>query len=140
MRPWNITKTFLVSLRFTLQLQWAALLNFSITWQLSLTFLWSTIPQHIQHSLLDWKFYHNQIFLGMFFITFFAVIIIFKNLFNKLICGIFTSIDKNQSAKLVVNTSKFIRKTTSNVMFIFFCERTALFFNFFKYTQNQKWS
>ena len=111
-KPWNITKTFFASLRFTLQLQWGAPLNFLVIWQWSLTF--SLDHQFVFHrsntryliGIFLHLLSHNEIFVKMFFHYIFTAIILFKNCFNKF-KSTFNSIKNNWLAKFIITTNKF---------------------------------
>ena len=126
------TSSFLSSMSSFLQLQWAASLNFPVTWQRSLTF-------HLQWAfhkfnkcylieivvLLFYSFSFMIKFVKMFFHYFLAVFIFFKNFFNKFISSIFTSVSNNWLTKFIINTNKFISKTTRNVNLIFFEQKPS---------------
>ena len=119
-----------------LQLQWAAPLFPSYVTMISNFFLiminnFFTNP--ITVTLLKQMFFlftHDQIVLKVFFHYCFAVIILFKNCFNKFISCIFASISKNWLSKSIINTNNFVRKTTRNmIMIFFFCVRTFINFS-----------
>ena len=116
---WNITGTFLVNWRFMLQLQWAAPLNFPVTWQWSLTFSFPSLMSfsQIQQTLLEWNCY------------FFTVFKLFKSRFNKFISSVFVSKNNYWLSKFIINTNKFVRKTTRNVILVFLWARTFITFN-----------
>ena len=122
---WNIIKTFLVSLRFTKQLQWAAPLYLPLIWQWSLTFSSSypTYP-HILFLFQSWS-----IFVKMLLRYFFTVFILFKNCFNLYSSRISTFINNNWFTKFIINTNKLVRKTPRNVFLIFFGVKTFIAFN-----------
>ena len=63
---------------------------------------------------------YDQIFVKAFFHYFFAVLILFKNWFNKIISSLFTSKNNNWLTKSVIHTNNFVSKTTGNVILIFF--------------------
>ena len=131
-------RNFLVSLRFTLQLRWAA----PTIWQWPLTFSSSMSFPHIQQVLIDRKFFSSfsimiKFLLRCFFHYFFAVFILFKNCINKSISTIFTSINNNSLLNLlsthrfVINTNKLVSKNARNVVLIFFCVKTFITINTF---------
>ena len=125
-------RNFLVNWRFMLQIWWAAPLNFPVLWQWSLTFSSSMsfpYPTRATWLKLLLFFSHNQIFVKIFFHYFFTVFILFKNCFNKFISSIFTSLKSN--AKSIINTNKFVSKTTRNVILILFWVKTFITFNTF---------
>ena len=132
---WNITGTFLVNWRFMLQFQWAAPLNFPVMWQWSLAFYhhhhWVfTYPAHVTRLKLFFFFFsHDQILVKKFFHYFFTVFILFKNCFNKFRSCIFTSKNNYWFTKFIINTNKFVSKTTRNIILVFFCVRTFLTLN-----------
>ena len=51
----------------------------------------------------------------MLFYHFFAIFILFKNWFNESTNRIVSSLKNNWLSKVIINTHKFIRKTTKNV-------------------------
>ena len=65
-------------------------------------------------------FTHDQTFVKAFFHYFFTVFKLFKNRFNKFISSIFTSENNYWLRKFLINTKKFVCKTTRNVILIFF--------------------
>ena len=131
----KFNKTFLVSLRFALQLQWAAPLYFPALWQWSLTFSSSMSFSHIQHMLLDQRFSYFLVMikclLKMLFHYFFTVFVLFKNCLNKSISSISTFINNNWFNKFITYTNKLVRKTARNLILIFFCVKTFIAFNTF---------
>ena len=82
-----------------------------------------------QLELFFFFFTQDQIFVKMFIDYFFTILIFFKNCFNKFIDSIFTSKNIYWLGKLIINTNKFVRKTTRNVILIFFWVRTFITFN-----------
>ena len=76
-------------------------------------------------------FTHDQIFVKVFVHYSFAILIFFKNCFNKFISSIFTSTNNNWLSKSIINANNFVSKTTRNVILIFFCLRTFIAFNSF---------
>ena len=119
--------------------QWAAPLNFPVTWQWPITFSTSLSMSfsQIQQVLLKWNcllffFTHDQIFVKMFFGYFFAVFKLFKNRFNKFIRSIFASKKNYWFSKFIINTNKFVSKTTRNVILILFWVRAFKTFNTFE--------
>ena len=80
----------------------------------------------------------------MFFITFFPILILLKNCFNKFISRIFTSINSCWLSKSIINTKNFVSKTTRNMIFVFFCVRIFINFSTFSITLkigiNVKWN
>ena len=74
-------------------------------------------------------FIHDQIFVKVFFHYLFTVFKLFKNCFNKFITSIFTSKNNYLLSKLVINTNKFVSKTTRNVILVFFWIRNFTVFN-----------
>ena len=75
---------------------------------------------------------HNHIFGKVFFHYFFTVLVLFKNCFNKFIISIFTSKIKYWLDKFIINTNKFVSKTTRNVILIFFWVTTIKLSTVFK--------
>ena len=65
-------------------------------------------------------FSDDQIFVEMFFHYFFIVFIGFIDCFNKFRSSIFTSVKNHWFTKSIINTNKFVSKTTRNVILIFF--------------------
>ena len=80
----------------------------------------------------------------MFFQVFFTVLILSKNYLNKFISSIFTSKNNSWLSKTIINATKFVSKTTRNVILIYFCVRTSITFNTFSITLkisiNFKWN
>ena len=77
---------------------------------------------------------HDQIFFEVFFFItyyFFTAFKLFKNHFNKLISCILASKNNNRFTKFIINTNKFVSKTTRNVILIFFWITTIITFNTF---------
>ena len=71
----------------------------------------------------------DQIFVKMFFHYSFTVFKLFKNRFNKFISSIFTSKNNYWVSKFIINTKKFLSKTSMNVILIFFWVRNFITFN-----------
>ena len=79
--------------------------------------------------LFFFLFTHDQFFVKMFIHYLFTILILFKNCFNKLINSILTSKNNYCLSKFIINTNKFVSKTTMNVILIFFWVRTFITFN-----------
>ena len=127
--------TFLVNWRLMLKLQWAALLNFTATWQWSLTFSSSSSISflQIQQMLLDWNCSSSsfmiKFLLKCFFITFLQCWYSLRIALIKIIGSIFTSKNNYWLGKFIINTNKLVSKTTRNVILILFWVRTFITFN-----------
>ena len=74
-------------------------------------------------------FIHDQIFVKVFFHYLFTVFKLFKNCFHKFITSIFTSKNNYLLSKLIINTNKFLSKTTRSVILVFFGIKTFTVFN-----------
>lgn len=131
-----------------LQCQCVEFLYLPVTWSWSLNSLSpsANIPLHIQHLLLIASFifyFHDIIFIKVFFYHQFIIIILIKNRFNKLTDCIFPSVlpsiivliknrfnklidcsfpsaKNNWFAKSTVYTHNFICTTARNMCLIFF--------------------
>ena len=80
-----------------------------------------TNPARVTRLKLPFVFLtYNQIFVKVFFLYFFIVLKLFKNRFNKFLSSIFTSKNNDWLSKFIINTNKFVSKTTRNVILIFF--------------------
>ena len=88
-----------------------------------------TNPTRVTWLRLFFFISHDQIFNEMFFHYFFTVFILFKNCFNKFISSIFTSVKNTWLTKFLINTNKFVSKTTTNVILIFFWARIFITFS-----------
>ena len=131
-----------------LQLQWVAPLSLSVTWQQSLTFSspWSMSLSHIQQILLDWNCCSSSLMIKFLlkcsFIT--SMLIFLKNCFNKFISSNFTCKNNYWFSKFIINTNKFVNKTTSNVISIFSWVRAFIIFDTLQITLktiiNFKWN
>ena len=82
-----------------------------------------TNPASVSWLKLFFFFTHDQIFVKVFFHYLFAVIVVFKNCFNKFISNIFTSKNNNRFTKSIINTNNFVRKNATGVILIFFFEQ-----------------
>ena len=135
LKLWNIKGTFLVNWRFMFQPQWAAPLNFPVTWPWPYTFSSSssisffTNPANVTRLKLFFFFTHDQIFVKVLFHYFFTILILFKNHFNEFISSIFTSRKNYWVSKFIINTNKLVSKTTKNVILIFLWVKTFITFN-----------
>ena len=113
-----------------LQLQWAVPLNFPVMWQWSLTFLssfsmsFSHPTRYLTKIVLLLHSWSN--FCWSVFCHFFALFILPKNCFNKFISSIYISKNNYWISKFIINTNKFVSKTTRNVILIFFWVRTFI--------------
>ena len=116
-----------------LQLQWAVSLNFPVMWLFHRHHKWVfPYPTTVTWLKLFFFFFtHDQISVKMFIHYFFTILIFFKNCFNKFISNILTSKNNNWFTKFIINTNKFVSKTTRNVIVIFFWVKTFIIFNAF---------
>ena len=71
-----------------------------------------TNPANVTWLNFFFFFSYDQIFVEMFFHDLFTVFIRFKNCLNKFISSIFTSVKNNWFSKFIINTNKFVSKTT----------------------------
>ena len=76
-------------------------------------------------------FTQDQIFVKVFIHYSFTILTLFKNCFNKFISSIFISKSNYWLGKFIINTNKFVNKTTWNVIFILFWVRSLISFNAF---------
>ena len=79
-----------------------------------------TNPANVTQLELFFFFTQDQIFDKMFIDYFFTILIFFKSYFNKFIDSIFTSKNIYWLGKLIISTNKCVRKTTRNLILIFF--------------------
>ena len=79
--------------------------------------------------LLFFFFTHDQIFVKVFFHYFLTVFILLKNCFNKFKSSVFTSKNKYWSSKFINNANNVVRKTTRNVILMFFLVEPFITFN-----------
>ena len=97
-----------------------------------------TYPTRVRRLKLFFFFTYDQIFVKMFSDFLFTVSILFKNCFNKLTSSIFTSKNNNWFTEFIINTNKFVSKTTTNVILISFLSKKLHNFQLFQnYTENQ---
>ena len=82
--------------------------------------------------MLFFFFSYNQVVVEMFFHYFFLVLKFIKNCFNKFVSSIFAFVTNYWLSKFIINTNKFVSKTTGNVISIFSCVRTFITFNTFQ--------
>ena len=84
------------------------------------------------------------IFFLMFLHYFLTILILFKNCFNKFISSIFISKNNYWLSKFIINTNKFVSKTTRNVVLMFFWVKPFIAFNILqirlKISMNFKWN
>ena len=81
--------------------------------------------KNIQSVNITWlKLFFLLYTLDQIFSLLSTVFKLFKNCFNKLITSVFTSTSNYCLSKFLINTNKFLSKTTRNVIFIFFWVRT----------------
>ena len=86
-------------------------------------------PKRVNWLKIFFFFSHNQFFVKM---SFFAILILFNNYFNKIISSIFTSKTTNWFTEFIIKTSKLVSKPTRNVILILFWVRTFITFNISK--------
>ena len=79
-----------------------------------------TNPRRVTWLKLLFVFSHDQIFVEIFFHDFFTIFRLHKNCFKKFKSSIFTSVNNYRLTKFIINTNKFVSKTVSNVILIFF--------------------
>ena len=104
-----------------------------------------TNPARVTRLKLPFVFLtYNQIFVKVFFLYFFIVLKLFKNRFNKFLSSIFTSKNNYWLSKFIINTNKFVSKTTRNVVLMFFWVKPFIAFNILqirlKISMNFKWN
>ena len=123
-----------------LKLQWGAPLNFPVMWQWSLTFSSSMSlfanPTSVTLLKFFFFFFSDDQFFTVLFHYFFTVFMLFRNCFNCFSC-IFTSVNNNWLTKFIINTNRFVIKTTRNVILRFFWVRS---FITFKISISFKWN
>ena len=89
-------------------------------------------------------FANDQIFVKVFFHYCFTVFKLFRDRFNKFKSSIFASKSNYWLTKFIINTNNFVRKTTRNVILMFFLIRTFIIFNILQITLkisiNFKWN
>ena len=119
------------NLRLILQLHIAEPPYFPVTWISYFYIFWS--KQFITYPAIKiwfktcFIFYrHDKIFIKMIFHDYLAIIILFKNCFNKFIGCIFSSVKNNWLAKSIINTYNFVSKIAKNVFMIYFSTRSIL--------------
>ena len=91
----------------------------------------SAYPTRVTWVKLFLFFTHDQTFVEILFHYFYTILILFKNCFNKFISSIFTSKNNYWLGRFIINTNKFVSKTTRNVILILFWARTFITFNRF---------
>ena len=127
LKLWNITGTFLVNWRFCVTTPVSFASRFSSYVTMIFYFFiviineFFTNPASVSWLKLFFFFFSlDQTFGKVFFHYFFTEFILLKDCFNKFVSSIFTSKNNNRFTKFIINTNRFVSKTTRNVILIFF--------------------